>query len=170
MSNNPIDLTSALAPQRTDFALPSPWASANGASSPAAPSSSSTSSTPAGDFMQALAQARSGVAAPSSLAASAAVPAVASAQATHLSGNGPGLSSNFGLPALESMGKRLSKGDADLYQSVMNLDNLDVSSPTLAADLLSVSLMSAKAGITNTLAMKFASKINDSINTLLKST
>ena len=79
-----------------------------------------------------------------------------------------GVSKKMGITSVETMATRLSEADAKMYRSVQSLDNLDPTSPNLQAELLSVSLMSTKASISTTLAMKFSSKVNESINTLLK--
>lgn len=79
-----------------------------------------------------------------------------------------GVSKKLGISSVETMATRLSEADAKMYRSVQSLDNLDPTSPNLQAELLSVSLMSTKASISTTLAMKFSSKVNESINTLLK--
>jgi hypothetical protein len=78
------------------------------------------------------------------------------------------LSKKLGFSSIEAIGNRLSKADAEMYRSVENLNNLDPTSPNLHAELLSVSLLSAKASISTTLAMKFSSKISENVSTLLK--
>jgi hypothetical protein len=134
--------------------LPSPWSSPNAQTvSPPSPDS----------FAQSLEQART-------TATSGAVTPV-STSGTHLpapTSREGGLSKNVGFSGIETMGNRLSKADAEMYRSVENLNNLDPTSPNLQAELLSVSLLTTKASISTTLAMKFSSKINESINTLLK--
>jgi hypothetical protein len=78
------------------------------------------------------------------------------------------MSDRFGVHSIEMLGRRLAKADVDLARSVNNLQNLDPSSPELGAELLSVNLLSVKSGVMSTISMKFASKVNESLNTLLK--
>jgi hypothetical protein len=135
--------------------LPSPWASPAG-----------QAGLPAGNistFAQTLDEARTTAASkiPSSTS-------VSSVQVSTEFFEERGLSKKLGFSAIETMGSRLSKADAEMYRSVENLNNLDPTSPNLQAELLSVSLLSTKASISTTLAMKFSSKVSENINTLLK--
>jgi hypothetical protein len=134
--------------------LPSPWAS---------PDSLSKSAVGSDSFAQALEQARG--------ALGSGLPQLADpsgVQAYVQPIETSGLSKKIGVSSIEEMGSRLSKADAQMFRSVENLNSLDPSSPNLQAELLSVSLLSTKASISTTLAMKFSSKISENVNTLLK--
>ena len=137
-------------------ALPSPYSGPSTAPTPkAAPAPSA--------FTQSLEDARSAV------APGGVTPATArSVEFSIVPQQDGGVSKKMGITSVETMATRLSEADAKMYRSVENLNNLDPTSPNLQAELLSVSLMSTKAGISTTLAMKFSSKVNESINTLLK--
>lgn len=142
--------------------LPSPWSLPNGTAGPPAIQKPLPSSLP-NAFTQALEQARATVG--SSTLPITAHPPVNPATASPTES---GVAKRLGMSSIETMGTRLSQADAKMFQSVENLNNLNPMSPNMQAELLSVSLMSAKSGISTTLAMKFSSKINESINTLLK--
>lgn len=75
---------------------------------------------------------------------------------------------DFGLSDVERMGRRLSAADAEFSRRVQGISSLDPTSPTLPAELLSVSLTAAKGSVESTLATRFVSKINEGLNTLLK--
>ncbi len=140
--------------------LPSPWAvppSTNpaGITPPSAPPVPSAQIP----FSQAVEQARQSMSS-SPAALQAVMPPGAIADL--------GLGQHFGFPSIETMGKRLSKAGADMARNIEGLSQLDPNAPDTTAQILGVTLMSAKTGVVETIALKFASKVNESINTLMK--
>lgn len=134
-----------------DGRLPSPWASPPAGPGPGA----------AASFAQIVEQ--------TSAAAQAAMGGQGSGPGLAAASRIGGLSEYFGMPSIEALGKRLSQGQAEMARSMAALAQLDPTAPDLPAQFLSVSLMSAKSSVSDTIALKFASKVNENINTLMKS-
>lgn len=184
-----MTLQAVQAIEPTLIAAPTPWVGGQLPSAWSAPGGQQVPPASLNSFTQSLEQARSAV-----MPMGSSLPIVSTNQVGPSNPGGPsalsglngqanlhgihpvaqsasdgGIGKKIGLSAIETMGSRLSAADAKMFKSVESLNNLDITAPNIHAEFLSISLMSAKAGISTNLAMKFSSKINESINTLLKS-
>lgn len=156
--------------------LPSPWSTPGGQQVPPASLNSFTQSleqarsavTPMGSSLPIVSTSQVGPGNPGGPSALSGQANLHEINPVAQSASGGGIGKKIGLSAIETMGSRLSAADAKMFKSVESLNNLDITAPNIHAEFLSISLMSAKAGISTSLAMKFSSKINESINTLLK--
>ena len=159
-----LETVQAIAP--SPIASPTPWVGGQLPSPWSAPSGSQVPTATPNSFAQSLEQARSAASSSSSMAIGSVNQA--GIRPVNQTPQDNSVSKKIGFSAIETMGTRLSEADAKIGRSVESLTNIDMTAPNIHAEFLSVSLMSAKASISTTLAMKFSSKINESINTLLK--